>query len=780
MRSFCALIFTLMCLVVSSQEQFDFLDKSDMQTSVLFLNFPVIDIGVYQNNINNYYSFLQAYKAISSHDLKMRLLDFQRFKELIEKEPSNVVKLGVLHSDYEVIKPDAFTNGDINVNDAGYVVKSNNDTSIFDKKTLSIVTPLKTKHKGLQTEFILKEHDVINISQDEITSIKINFNDGNGFVNVRTNTIIPIEYSAQGLKKITTKLTFSNGQIKTSFSKIKIFYSSSDLKNLYNRVIQELPASNNTYTVVPNLSPYGVNNDVGKAEYDIFLSTDGVLDKPIFLIDGFDPGDSRDILGLYDLLNFDDFGETSNLADVLRAQGFDVVILNFPVYLRESDMIEIDGGADFIERNAMLLVELIQIINNIKVGSEQNVIIGPSMGGLISRYALSYMESQNLNHDTRLWISFDAPHLGANVPIGFQYLFNNLAYNLDLGGLGGDQSVIALQPLIDGMLKSPAARQMLVDQFEPHLDTSIITPTAHPYHDLFYAQMNSLSTSGYPELTRNISVINGSGINRRYPDVNGSDILPNREVLNTTIQIEAGITDATFKTRFTPYNSNSNESSFVYIDTVWICFCDLTLTENSESFPYSDGVDAASGGLFNIADLNGDIESDPLIDSFLGALQTDYFNFIPTISSMALEVTNNEIDWFHTPSNIETKGVNNLTPFDNWYMPDNNEPHVTLTQSNVDFTLSEIIQETLTLNESKVHNLFKIEQNPIQKDLVILAKQFTPNVTLRITDVTGKTLLDLKTSLEMRTLLPLTLGSGLYVLRITSGTNSYQTKLIIE
>ena len=147
---------------------------------------------------------------------------------------------------------------------------------------------------------------------------------------------------------------------------------------------------------------------------------------------------------------------------------------------------------------------------------------------------------------------------------------------------------------------------------------------------------------------------------------------------------------------------------------------------------------------------------------------------------MALEVTDNEIDWFHTPANIETKSVNNLTPFDNWYMPDNNEPHVTLTQSNVDFTLSEIIQETLTLNESKVHNLFKIEQNPIQKDLVILAKQFTPNVTLRITDVTGKTLLDLKTSLEMRTLLPLTLGSGLYVLRITSGTNSYQTKLIIE
>ena len=77
----------------------------------------------------------------------------------------------------------------------------------------------------------------------------------------------------------------------------------------------------------------------------------------------------------------------------------------------------------------MLLVELIKSINNSKVGNEKNIVIGPSMGGLISRYALNYMESQNIDHDTRLYISFDAPHTGANVPIGFHgkgYLFNIL------------------------------------------------------------------------------------------------------------------------------------------------------------------------------------------------------------------------------------------------------------------------------------------------------------------------------------------------------------------
>ena len=74
----------------------------------------------------------------------------------------------------------------------------------------------------------------------------------------------------------------------------------------------------------------------------------------------------------------------------------------------------------------MLLVELIKSINDQKVGDYENVVIGPSMGGLISRYALNYMESIGVDHETRLYVSFDTPHAGANVPIGFQHMFNHL------------------------------------------------------------------------------------------------------------------------------------------------------------------------------------------------------------------------------------------------------------------------------------------------------------------------------------------------------------------
>src|SRR5690606_12905444 len=146
--------------------------------------------------------------------------------------------------------------------------------------------------------------------------------------------------------------------------------------------------------------------------------------------------------------------------------------------------------------NAFVLVELINQSNAQKVGNEELVIIGPSMGGLISRYALRYMEQNSLNHETRLWLSFDSPHLGANIPIGFQHLINYIAY-----GPTGD---VTFQELVDGLLRNPAAKQMLIDHLDGHLltgsltefDPTIVLPTGAPnFRDAFQNELNAM---GYP------------------------------------------------------------------------------------------------------------------------------------------------------------------------------------------------------------------------------------------------------------------------------------------
>lgn len=534
-----------------------------------------------------------------------------------------------------------------------------------------------------------------------------------------------------------------------------------------------------TSGITPDLSAYGeVANYPGQGEYQIFLSADNILDKPIFVVDGFDPGDTRDITGLYNSLDFSGGSGNENLADLVRAEGFDIVILNFPTYVRADDGETIDGGADFMERNAMILVELINIINTDKAGNspEQNVLIGPSMGGIISRYALNYMEANTLDADTRLYISFDSPHHGANVPIGLQHQLNFLAFN-DTDG------VAEVQPLINGLLKSSAARQLLTDHMEAHLsgadlvtfDPTLKLPAPHPFRTIFESNINALTPSGFPENTRNISIVNGSGVNSPYFAVgnSGPTVTNNYSVISTTLSLPVGIFTASIiiDVNFTPAAGITNTASSISI-LLFGAEIDGSIAE-SEAFSYSDGIDAAPGGLFDLGGITQGIGAGGGVGAdFVNALNIDKFNFIPTASALALEFTNNEIDW-HTTIDLST------TPFANTYIPTESEPHVQLTQGNVAFALNEILNPPLNIRTNEFFT-FQLEKNPVENELVLLSK-VNSNANISITDLTGKTVFKVNTMLDTRTSIPLNLTTGFYLLNVSSENNSaFTTKFIVN
>ncbi len=542
-----------------------------------------------------------------------------------------------------------------------------------------------------------------------------------------------------------------------------------------------------TSSITPDLSAYGeATNYPGQGEYQIFLGNDGVLDKPIILVDGFDPGDSRDISGLYALLNFTGTSGTQNLADLVRAEDFDVVILNFPEYVRSDDGATIDGGTDFIERNAMLLVDLIQTINTNKAGNnpEQNVIIGPSMGGLISRYALNYMEANapTLDHDTRLWISFDAPHHGANVPIGLQHQLNYLAFN-------PLSPVAEIQPLINGFLNSPAARQLLTDHFEAHLlggsnvdfDPTVTLPEAHPFRAIFETNINSFNTDGFPENVRSVAMMNGSGIGASYFAIgnSGTMVSPGFTVMDASFTIPAPPPfdflniDIDVDINFGPVSNTTANVSNIVINPPFVG--PTVSTAQSQSFPLVDGIDAAPGGLFDLSGLTGDIGTgNPLATDFLNALQIDKFNFIPTVSALALDLPA-PIDWYHSIDlNVDA------TPFDNTYLPDANEGHVELNQDNVDFALLEILAPSLGV-ESPEAVAFKLEQNPVKDHITLLSSNNATKGHVRIIDFTGKVVYTNTLALTNRTEIPINLASGFYILNINDGSHSvFTTKFLIN
>ena len=150
--------------------------------------------------------------------------------------------------------------------------------------------------------------------------------------------------------------------------------------------------------------------------------------------------------------------------------------------------------------------------------------LGSSMGGVIARMALGRMDrGGGLNgaggfaaHETRLFVSLDAPHQGANVPLGYQAMARHAAgIYLKLGpGIVGLVEIVQfirgrVSPLQAGFLADrPASKQLLKYRLDFFYNQS------NTVHQQFMQELRT--TWAYPNPTNNpnnvrcIAISNGS------------------------------------------------------------------------------------------------------------------------------------------------------------------------------------------------------------------------------------------------------------------------------
>ena len=155
------------------------------------------------------------------------------------------------------------------------------------------------------------------------------------------------------------------------------------------------------------------------------------------------------------------------------------------------------GGAD-INDNARVVRRLLELLNDdddLFVGSGPIGIIGESMGGVISRIALREMELDGVRHNVNVFVSFDSPHRGANVPVGFQEMLEIVDDNwlIDVLNIAEDAIDEA-----NTALNSPAARQLLLRYRGPN---------PHPDYRTLQARLDQL---GFPRNggIRNVALTN--------------------------------------------------------------------------------------------------------------------------------------------------------------------------------------------------------------------------------------------------------------------------------
>jgi hypothetical protein len=405
---------------------------------------------------------------------------------------SGTVNLVTLHFAYEQFKSNAISSNLVYVVNNKIYDTPNRPTTPYEIKHAFAVAPLTSILNGASHTFRLRSDLFYKNINKTISTIQIDFGDGLGYQNITLDSDKYVYYNTDGEKTLLFKLTYTDGQILESHSKVLVTDTSSDCTTCRFSTPRTESFPKNDFPVAMNEMGIGTVY-IGTA------GTDNKLDKPLILVEGFDPENrysyqtyfQPDGLGIRISLDFS--GQT--LAQALESSGYDIVFLDFK------------NGSDDIKRNAYLLENVIQWVNQQKAlnnSTEKNVVLGVSMGGLIARYALRDMEIRNVNHETRLYGSIDSPHQGANVPLGYQaavrYLYGESILGVGFSSLSPD--------LKQGykVVNSPAAKQMLYYQLAGQGSSISI------YNDPHNNFMAEYTEHGLPQMwgIRNIAIANGS------------------------------------------------------------------------------------------------------------------------------------------------------------------------------------------------------------------------------------------------------------------------------
>jgi hypothetical protein len=524
------------------------------------------------------------------------------------------VPIALMNFRYARIRSDAITSGAL-VEKGGQLTPGRG--AAFDVRRLFAAAPLRERtYHGREVRFRLDPARYFSNDRPVPPALAVDFADGRGFVPVAFGESPVVAYDTPGRKLIRFRLA-GDGEppLETSF--------------IFDVLELAAPAPDDTLHITATI-PYLGNTGTGEA-YVYLSPANATLTNPVVLIEGFDIDNSMNWDELYELLN------REQLIETLRSLGYDAVVLNFT------------DAVDYIQRNAFVAVEMIQEVQT-AIGPGRSVaLVGASMGGLVGRYALAYMEANAMPHAVRTFISFDSPQTGADLPLGIQYWLSFFAE------LSPDAEALL------AALDSPGARQMLAYH---HTDPPGSTGQSDPLQAALFAELAAIGN--YPATPRLVAVANGSGQRVNQGFAAGAQII--------RYEYSSFLVDIIGNVWAVP--NGTNQTIFHGL----IDFVFLPPDETTVAVGGTRPFDNAPGGW------RGSMAEMDAVPAPYGDIVALFPNhcFIPAISALALQTT----DLFY-----DIAGDPNLlahTPFDAVYFPAANQEHVAVTPENAQWLLAEI------------------------------------------------------------------------------------------
>jgi cytochrome P450 len=306
-------------------------------------------------------------------------------------------------------------------------------------------------YRGRTVPFVvLEEFHITNPGEPLPDAIELDPGDGGGFRAVEIGQRVLAEYPDSDSAAVT----------------IRCRYGSETLSARFTVALSDSPAAPQPDEIWPLRARDGGNTGTA---YIYLANGATAVHNPLIMVEGFPGGHPPDYL--YDTL------DQHGTATGWRAAGYDLVIVG------------LDNGMDEIQRNADVLGACIR--ETISRTDAPLVVGGMSMGGLVSRFALTAMEARGEPHHTSIFLTIDTPHRGTYTSLGAQWFVHAMK--------GCLPSLTGYARLLD----SPANQQF--DLWWVHDGVA----QCSPLREAFVTELAALGD--YPKLPRRLAAACGRG-----------------------------------------------------------------------------------------------------------------------------------------------------------------------------------------------------------------------------------------------------------------------------
>jgi pimeloyl-ACP methyl ester carboxylesterase len=511
----------------------DVKQQGSLNTSY-FWNLGLVDSSLYasqgfsNDSLSDFHRLSNLYQQFynSSIQSNQNLQTYEAFQKNLESDfKAKTIDVPILYLKAGMFRESAYKEGAIQFDSSNHRWLLNRPNDAFKIQEVFIAAPYVPVVFSSNVTLRFSDEFIVNTSGSTIKRIRIKFRNEQ-FTDVQMN--IPMNFVLlPGDNEVYIEVSFMDGKIRQSKSLIAFetrdldfgisnkralnnpFHFGDEHGNIYANPERETELQESLGAFIDYMP--GLSNGLQNT----------CIKKPLIIVEGIDFGYKDHWTGCYggkcgnagliDLMNgyvlnpyesklkdriepWAAIEKAPKFISELRNKGYDIFYIDF------------HNGADYMENNAQLVVKFIQLLNERKCSDEELVVVGASMGGVVAKYALSYMEQNHLPHCVRTYLSFDAPHQGANIPYGLQIFMQYFSGKLP-----------TMKENFKRRLDRAASRQLLSMHVLSEFKTN-----QHKDRNEFIEKQNRLGN--YPKLSRNIALSNGS-VNASFQNFNPGDLL---------------------------------------------------------------------------------------------------------------------------------------------------------------------------------------------------------------------------------------------------------------